>query len=107
MMARVVSAAGQKVALVYNLSERGAFLETLRPTATRGHVNIELPLPSGTVTLKAQVATTNVPGNIQKPNLPMGMGVEFEGISEETRRILAEHVQALADRFRIEKPEQS
>jgi hypothetical protein len=52
------------------------------------------------------VATTNVPGNIQKPNLPMGMGVEFTDVSEETRRILAEHVEALADRFRIDKPKQ-
>jgi hypothetical protein len=105
MLARVFSAAGQKAALVYNLSEGGAFLETLRPTSTKGHVRIELPLPAGTVTLEAQVATTNVPGNIQKPNLPMGMGVEFTDVPEETRRTLAEHVEALADRFRIDEPE--
>ena len=104
MTARVFSAAGQKSARVYNLSEGGAFLETLRPTPVRGHVRVELPLPSGTLTLEAQVATTNVPGNIQKPNLPMGMGVEFRDVSEKTRQALAEHVDALANRFRIREP---
>jgi hypothetical protein len=105
MLARVFSAAGQKAALVYNLSERGAFLETLRPTSAKGHVRVELPLPTGTVTLAARVVTTNVPGNIQKPNLPMGMGVEFTDVSEEMRHTLAEHVGAMAERYRIAKPE--
>ena len=105
MLARVFSAAGQKAALVYNLSEQGAFLETLRPTSAKGHVRVELPLPAGTVTLAARVVTTNVPGNIQKPNLPMGMGVEFTEVPEEARHTLAEHVGAMAGRYRIEKPE--
>jgi len=105
MLARVFSAAGQKAALVYNLSERGAFLETLRPTSAKGHVRVELPLPTGTVTLAARVVTTNVPGNIQKPNLPMGMGVEFTDVPEETRHTLAEHVGAMAERYHIDKPD--
>lgn len=105
MLARVFSAAGQKAALVYNLSERGAFLETLRPTSAKGHVRVELPLPGGTVTLEAQVVTTNVPGNVQKTNLPMGMGVMFTDVPEETHQILAEHVGELADRYRLDKPD--
>jgi hypothetical protein len=105
MTARVLSAAGTKSARVYNLSAGGAFLETPRPTPARGRVSVELPLPSGTLAVEAQVATTNVPGNIQKPSLPMGMGVEFTDLSEEARRALTEHVDALADRFRIRAPE--
>jgi hypothetical protein len=105
MLARVFSAAGQKTALVYNLSERGAFLETLRPTSAKGHVRVELPLSTGTVTLEARVVTTNVPGNIQKRSLPMGMGIEFTDVSEETRHTLAEHVGGMAERYRIEKPD--
>jgi CheY-like chemotaxis protein len=105
MLARVFSAAGQKAALVYNLSEGGAYLETLRPTSAKGHIRVEIPLPTGTVTLEAQVVTTNVPGNIQKANLPMGMGVEFTDVPEETRCALAEYVEGLAELFRIDKPE--
>jgi hypothetical protein len=104
MLARVFSSVGQKAALVYNLSEEGAFLETLRPTSSKGHVRVELPLPSGTVTLEAQVVTTNVPGNIQKAHLPMGMGVVFVDVPEETRRTLAEFVEALAENFHISEP---
>jgi hypothetical protein len=104
LLARVFSSAGQKAALVYALSERGAFLETLRPTSTKGHVRVELPLPGGTLTLDARVVVTNVPGNLQKTNLPMGMGVEFTEVPEETRRALAEYVEVLAGEIRIGKP---
>jgi hypothetical protein len=103
MLARVFSGAGQKAALVYNLSEHGAFLETLRPTSAKGHVRVELPLPSGTVTLEAEVVSTNVPGNLQKPHVPMGMGVVFVDVPEEIRRNLAELVDALAEEFYIAK----
>jgi hypothetical protein len=105
MLARVYSSTGQKAAQVYNLSEGGAFLETARPTSAKGHVSVELPLPTGTVTLKARVVTTNVPGNIQKANLPMGMGVEFIDVSEETGRALAKYVEALAELHRVDEPD--
>ena len=101
MLARIFSSVGQKAALVYSLSEGGAFLETLRPTSSKGHVRVELPLPSGTVTLEAQVMTTNVPGNLRNPHLPMGMGVVFVDVPEEDRRALAELVEGLAENFRI------
>ena len=103
LLARVFSAAGQKEALVYSLSEKGAFLETHRPTPAKGHVRVELQLQTGTAALEARVLTTNVPGNIQKANMPMGMGVEFVDVREETRRALAQQVEAMADLFRIDK----
>jgi len=103
MLARVFSGAGQKAALVYNLSEGGAFLETLRPTSSKGHVRVELPLPTGVVTLEAEVVNTNVPGNLHKPHQPMGMGVVFADVPEETRRNIAGLVEALVEDFYIAK----
>ena len=103
LLARVFSAAGQKEALAYSLSEKGAFLETHRPTPAKGHVRVELQLRGGTVALEARVLTTNVPGNIQKANMPMGMSIEFLDVPEEARRALADQVEAMADRFRIDK----
>lgn len=105
MVARVFSQAGPKAALVYNLSESGAYLETHRPTANSGHVRVELPLPSGTVTIEARVVNTNVPGNVSRSNLPIGMGVEFVDVPDETRQNLAAYVEALAVAFRIDPPE--
>jgi hypothetical protein len=105
LLARVFSSVGTKTAVVYNLSETGAFLETPRPTSNKGHIRVEIPLPAGTVSVEAQVVVTNVPGNLQKARLPMGMGVEFIGVPEETRGALAEYVESLIDSVRICQPD--
>ena len=73
----------------------------------KGRVRVELQLRGGAVSLEAQVLTTNVPGNIQKANMPMGMGVEFLDVPEEARHALAEQVEAMAERFRIDKQDAS
>jgi len=101
MIARVFSAAGEKPALVYNLSEGGAYLETHRPTMSGGHVRVELPLPAGKRTLEAVVVSTNVPGNLQRPNLPLGMGVRFDQAEEQARREIARYVEERAAQFRL------
>lgn len=99
LMARIRSAAGEKPALVYNLSVGGAYLETPRPTGVGGHVQVTLPLPEGHVELRGQVISTNVPGNLQRPNLPVGMGVRFEELGEREREIVARYVRSRARSF--------
>jgi hypothetical protein len=101
MIARVFSAAGEKAALVYNLSTGGAFLETHRPTMAGGHVRVEIPLPGDKLTLPARVVSTNVPGNLQRPNLPLGMGVQFGELAPEQRSALERYVAARAAQFRL------
>jgi hypothetical protein len=101
MVARVFSASGEKPVLVYNLSNVGAYLETHRPTGVGGHVQVELPLPSGKITLPACVVSTNVPGNLQRPNLPLGMGVDFLQVPEEARAALSRYVEARARTFEL------
>lgn len=92
IVARVISATGEKVAPVYNLSEGGAYLETSRPAQASAHVDVELRLPAGPVRLAATVVSTNVPGNLMRPQLPLGMGVEFHdvdhGIADTLRRYI-------------------
>jgi len=99
--AEVVSATGTKRVGVYNLSVGGAYLETTRPTAVGGRVSVRLPLPSGELELPARVRSTNVPGNLQRPNLPMGMGVVFESVSEAAREALARYVADRESVYRI------
>ena len=36
-----------------------------------------------------KVVMTNVPGNLMKRNLPLGMGVQFTGLDEQTELALA------------------
>ncbi|MGI9432202.1 MAG: PilZ domain-containing protein [Myxococcota bacterium] len=77
LAAFVHSGAGRKPAGVYNLSMLGAYLETPRPNGSGATILVELLMRSGSVHLDAEVVTTNVPGNLRRPNRPIGMGVRF------------------------------
>jgi hypothetical protein len=57
-------------------------------------VQIELHLPTSpeAVAVAADVIFTNVPGNLQRPNLPLGMGVSFQDIDAEARQAIARYV---------------
>ena len=88
-----------KEAQLYSLSARGAFLVTNRPSMRGASVAVELPLPSESVAVGGRVLYTNVPGNLSKTTLPMGMAIEFTALSgeaeEEIRRSVAERALAL------------
>lgn len=73
------------------LSARGAFLETARPALRKSLVHVTLPIaPLGgeRLRLACEVVSTNVPGNLRRGNLPLGMGVRFLGLCDETARVL-------------------
>ena len=86
--ARVMSGGREKEALVYSVSPGGAFLATPRPSMRGACVSVVLPLPAGNLSLEGRVLYTNVPGNLQRPDLPVGMGVAFEEPSAEAEREL-------------------
>ncbi len=89
----------QKDAQVYSLSARGAFLSTGRPSVRGVNVAVELPLLSENVAIGARVLYTNVPGNLQRSTLPVGMAVEFSSLTAEAedgiRRSVAERAMSL------------
>ena len=72
-----------KSARVYSLSSRGAFLATGRPSLPGTTIGVDIPVSSGTAKLEARVMMTNVPGHFLRSNLPLGMGVRFENLSEQ------------------------
>ena len=71
----------RKEAQVYNLSKRGAFLETPRPSIVGTKIDVELQLPRGPRSLPGKVLHTNVTGNLLRPHAPIGMGIRFEDLS--------------------------
>lgn len=89
----------QKDAQVYSLSARGAFLATPRPSLRGASVALELPLPAESLAVGARVLYTNVPGNLQRSTLPVGMAVEFSvltpDVADSIRRSVAERALAL------------
>jgi hypothetical protein len=100
LTARVKTSMGVKVALVYNLSSTGAYLETMRPSQEGAKISVELPLPNGTLELTAQVVSTNVTGNLRRENLPRGMGVRFEKMARDQESALLKYIEERAASFR-------
>jgi hypothetical protein len=91
----------EKHALVYSLSVGGCYLETLRPTLVGGAIEITLPLPLGEFTVSGQVILTNVPGNLQRSNLPSGMGVEFQRLVPDAREAIQHYVRERARAYEL------
>jgi hypothetical protein len=101
LVARVRSGAGEKAAMLYNLSTSGAFIETTRPGMPGGRITLTVEFPDGAVTIGANVVFANVPGNLQKPNLPLGMGVKFVGVDARAAERIAKFVTEKARSYEL------
>jgi len=92
--AKIFQAGREKEARVYTLSPGGAYLETPRPAMRHATIEVEIDLWPSPIRTRAVVTYTSVPGNLRRNNLPLGMGVEFQGLDEGSigrlRRIAAE-----------------
>jgi hypothetical protein len=76
---------------VYSVSTRGAFLATAGPALRRSLVHVTLPLHDDAgepLRVAGEVVATNVPGNLRRRNLPLGMGVRFLGLGPNAERTL-------------------
>ena len=85
---RVRTGGREKQAKIYCVSAQGAYLATPRPSLPKALIHFSLPLPSGDLRLSGKVVMTNVPGNLGRGNLPVGMGVRFTGQSPEIEQTL-------------------
>ena len=101
LMARVVIGERTKDTVVYSMSLKGAFLETPRASMDQSQFEIEIRLPTGLIRMRAQVIYSNVPGNLQRPNLPLGMGVLFDGASKEDSKALRSYVRERSAGFEV------
>lgn len=86
---QIVSGGRRKEGRIYSISASGAYLATARPSPRSSALELKLPLPSGLVKMGGRVAMTNVPGNLMRKNLPVGMGIRFVGSSPEIEAQLA------------------
>jgi hypothetical protein len=93
LLSRVSIGGRDRDAVVYSLSESGAFLETPRARMEGARAELEIRLPGEPLHLRGLVIYANVPGNLQRPNLPLGMGVRFEGLSTEHAKRLKDYVE--------------
>lgn len=98
---RVMVAGRAKPAVVYSLSTGGAFLATERPSMRGAELAVELPLPTGRVSLLGRVLYTNVPGNLKRDHLPTGMGIAFVRTPPDDAAALEAEVDGLSARFYV------
>lgn len=101
LVARIKSSSGEKAGMLYNLSATGAFIETPRPNMPGGRITLTIEFSGGAVSTPANVVFANVPGNLQKPNLPLGMGVKFAGISPEAAERVAKYISERARSYEL------
>jgi hypothetical protein len=90
---RVQVGGREKEGFLYSLSEGGCFIETPRASMDGARLHMRFELDGQSLELDGVVAFANVPGNLQRPNLPLGMGVCFDGLSKAARKPLANFVQ--------------
>jgi hypothetical protein len=92
----------EKPGRLYTVSERGAFLETARASMRGSEVFLDLQLDSTLVQADSRVTSTNVPGNLRNPRLPVGIALEFTRLSAGGEQAIREIVQETARSLRIE-----
>lgn len=90
---RVLVGGREKQGLLYSLSEGGCFIETPRASMDGAQLRIVFALDGEDFELDGTVAFANVPGNLKRPNLPLGMGVRFQAADGETRSRIGRLVQ--------------
>jgi len=91
-------------ARVYSVSTCGAFLATAGPALRRSLVHVTLPLADEAgekLRLACEVVATNVPGNLRRRNLPIGMGVRFLGLDTRAERALQGFTDARARQLTV------
>ncbi len=93
LFARIRVGGRTKDAILYSLSVGGAFLETPRASMEGARLELEIRIPGDPVNVRATVLFANVPGNLLRPNLPLGMGVRFENVSPEQHKQLKGYVE--------------
>jgi hypothetical protein len=101
LLARVFVGGRTKDAVVYSLSEGGTFLETPRASMDGATVDIELRLPANHIRINGSVIFSNVPGNLQRPNLPMGMGIKFGTGTPNERLEIANYVKGRLEELNV------
>lgn len=97
--ARVCVGGRSKDAVVYSLSTEGAFLETARASMDGALLDLEIHLPGQQIETRGRVVFANVPGNVRRPSLPLGMAVQFEDLEPDCEQALKRFVDSCLERL--------
>lgn len=91
----------EKQGTLYSLAAGGCFVETPRASMDGAQVRVQFSVEGRAFELPGQVVFANVPGNLQRPNLPLGMGVRFERVPDAARSDLEQSIQNISETLEI------
>jgi hypothetical protein len=98
---RMLIGGREKSGTLYSVSEGGCFIETTRASMDSARLHMIFSLANIGYALDGTVAFSNVPGNLQRPNLPLGMGVRFNEVPEKARWQLADFIRERMDSLEV------
>lgn len=98
---RVAVGGREKDGMLYSVSPGGCFIETPRASMEGARVELSFEIGDRSYLLHGEVVFSNVPGNLQRPNLPLGMGVRFVDCPEASREHLEQFVQQRMEALEI------
>ncbi len=89
---RILVGGREKQGVLYSISEGGCFIETPRASMEGAQLHLSFSLAEVGYEIDGTVAFSNVPGNLQRPNLQLGMGVRFDEVPDQTGLQLADFI---------------
>jgi hypothetical protein len=98
---RILVGGREKQGMLYSLSEGGCFVETPRASMDGARLRVLFELEGEHFELDGTVAFANVPGNLQRPNLPLGMGIEFDAPDADTSRAIARVIRGRVEQLEV------
>jgi PilZ domain len=101
---KVVALSGgrEKEGRIYSISPSGTFIVLPQPWMTRSNVELRWAHSyTGAVSAECRVVMTNVPGNVMRRSLPLGMGLRFDHLPEAASVALLMYAQECHRRLAV------
>ena len=83
----------EKEGVLYSISEGGCFIETPRASMDGATLRMVFMLDEREFDFEGVVVFANVPGNLQRPNMPLGMAIRFGDMPRRPRKPLVKFIQ--------------
>jgi hypothetical protein len=91
---RILVGGREKHGMLYSVSEGGCFIETPRASMDGARLQLFFELGRHPYELEGVVVFANVPGNLQRPNLPLGMGIRFGELPTRLKAPIRDFIEA-------------
>jgi hypothetical protein len=98
---RVMVGEREKLGVLYSISEGGCYIESPRASMEGARLLMSFVLEERSYEIAGVVVFSNVPGNLQRPNLPLGMGVQFRDTPEPIQKSLGEFIHARLESLEV------